>query len=108
VRDDINDRTLLRIIKPKTRFDPSWFTKRELVIMERLVFYFQETKANDMTDVSHARDMPWGKIYDDGKGKGHLIPYELSLQSDTLIKDMPTLSDEEYRYRSEVFGDITS
>jgi len=106
VKEEFTDKSLRTVIRPIKLFDASWFSKREAKIMERLAFYFKETGAEDMRDISHAKNFPWGKVYRDGKGKGEIIPYELALTSRRLIEDMPTLSEDEYKYRREAFAGI--
>jgi uncharacterized phage-associated protein len=106
VRDDITDATLKRIMKPKRRFDPLCFTKREMQIMEMLALFFEEAKADDMSELSHARDLPWGKVYQGGKGASREIPYELALESKPVLQQMPTLSPDEYAYRRAAFDEI--
>jgi uncharacterized phage-associated protein len=106
VKEDFTDKTLRRDLKPRKSFDASWFTRREAKIMERLVFVFRDAIGVDMTGITHARHQPWAEVYKGGKGKGEIIPYELALTSEPVIKDMPSLTDEEYRYRRDVFAGI--
>lgn len=106
VRDELTDEPTRRDFLPKQKFDPSWFTKRELQIMERLVFFFQEATASAMSTYSHSPKMPWKKAYKgDGKPPAE-IPYGLVLESDAIIKDMPTIDREELAYREKAFVEI--
>lgn len=59
-----------------------------------------------MSEVSHARYLPWGKVFQGGKGKGHEIPYELALSSPPMIEKMPSISDDEYQRRKDAFAEI--
>lgn len=95
-----------RDIRAKRKFDSRHFTKRELKIMKWLVEVFKETLAGDMTEVTHSSQMPWGKIYAGGEGRGQEIPYEISLESAVLIEDHPSLSDEEYEHRKRAFAEV--
>jgi uncharacterized phage-associated protein len=104
-KDDISDAVLRRVFKPRGAFDSKYFTKRELKIMERLAFFFNETKAEDMTEFSHGYKRPWTKIWNDGKGKNDLIPPELSLESDPIIADVPNIDRQELEYRRELLRD---
>lgn len=106
VRDDITDRTLRRDLKAIAPFDPKFFTKRELKIMQTLAEIFQETRGEDMSEISHARKWPWGIVYQGGKGKWREIPYELSRTAEPIIGTMPTLPEEEFQYRKEVFKEL--
>lgn len=65
-------------IKPKKKFNDKIFTKRELEILERVVFVFKEAKAKDMTDSTHLPNSPWDTTVKQ-KGESGLIDYELAL-----------------------------
>jgi len=105
VKDDITDELLRRVLKAKSKFDPKWFSARELKIMNRVAEFFKEFKAEDMSEFSHKEKMPWGKIFQGGKGSSHLIPFDLALDSDPLVHDAPTISREELEYRRDSFRD---
>ena len=92
--------------KPKKRFDPQFFTKREMRIMEVIAEIFGDAKGNDMTEVSHLKDQPWNKVFGDGKGNGQPIPFELALSSAPILKDMPTIDAEERGYRDEALKEV--
>lgn len=94
--------------KPKKRFDPKYFTKRELHIMEVLAEIFRDALGNDMKAVSHMKGLPWRQVYGHGEGNGRPIPYELSLTSDPFIKDIPTIDLEELAYRREALREVKS
>lgn len=104
VKDDITDKTLKRIIKPKRNFDAHYFSPREMQIMEQLAFIFLEADASDMTRVSHASEMPWGKA--NKAGSNQPLPYELALECRAVLPELDGLSREEYEYRKEAFRDI--
>jgi hypothetical protein len=106
VNDDLTGAPKRREIKPRAKFDPQHFTKRELKIMETLAFFFKEAKGEDMTEVSHARDLPWGKVFAGGKGNGLVIPYDLAVKSTPIIPGMPSLPEEEINRRHEAFKEI--
>ena len=106
IRDEFTARLLRRDIMPRRKFDPQYFSRRELKIIETLAFIFKDALAHDMSGVSHAKKLPWGRVYKDGEGKNKTIPYELSLESETIIKDMSTLDADEYAYRSGAFREI--
>jgi hypothetical protein len=88
-----------RMLKPKRPFDRSIFTKRELLIMDRLSEFFKEFRADDMKEFSHMKRLPWKRVFGTGEGKGHPIPPELSLESQPIINEMPTIDEDERRYR---------
>jgi uncharacterized phage-associated protein len=105
IKDDINDKNLRRDLKSKIAFDSKWFSKRELQIMGRVAEFFLELKAEDMSEFSHSKNMPWERVYQKGKGTSHLIPPEMALDSDPLIHDAPSISREELEYRRDSFRD---
>jgi uncharacterized phage-associated protein len=104
MKDDLTGAPGKRVLKPRAEFDKSYFSKRELEIMEALAMIFEEIGGEDMSDFSHYRRLPWRRVYGKGEGKGQPIPYELARTSDPIIGKLPTLSDEEYAYRKAVYS----
>lgn len=96
------------VFKPKKRFNPKFFTKRELCILETVAEIFRDAKGMDMTQVSHLKGQPWYKVFRKGEGKGTSIPYELALSSDPIIQDVPTISRDELEYRDEALHEVRS
>lgn len=72
---------------PKLDFDESFFSKRELRLLESTAAQFRERTAKEMVDVTHAENGVWDRIYAEGEGKFQHIPYELSL----VEAEMPDL-----------------
>lgn len=103
-RDELSDVPTRRDFTPQRKFDAKYFTKRELQIMERLAFYFSETTATDMSNYSHGPRMPWKKVY--RQGRKDEIPYPLTLESDPIIKDMPTIDKQELEYKDNALKEI--
>ena len=106
-KDDLTDKLLRREIKPKAAFDKRLFTKRELEIMERLAFFFEDLKAEDMSEFSHKQSLPWHKVFARGKGEGREIPAELALRSEPIIKDVPTIDSEELQFRKDLLAGVS-
>jgi hypothetical protein len=106
VRDDMTHEPKRREIKGRRPFDSKHFTKREREIMEKLAFFFRDARGDDMSEVSHARNLPWGKVYQRGRGNGRVIPYELALESAPVIPDMPSLDRQEIERRRTLFEEI--
>ncbi len=106
VKDEITDALLRRDLKPRAQFDKKWFTKRELKVMARIAEFFRDLKADDMSEFSHANKKPWASVYKDGKGTGHLIPPELALNAEPLMREIPTIDSDELEYRKELLRDI--
>lgn len=106
VKDDITNELLLRIIKPKAKFNEKLFSKREMQILDRVAEFFKETKAEDMSLISHGIKKPWRKIYDNGKGNGKPIPSEMALDGDNIVHDAATIDKEELEYRRGALKDL--
>jgi hypothetical protein len=103
---DEADAVLRRELKNLRPFDSKHFSKREMKIMNRLVEFFKEVQAEDMSRVSHARKMPWGQVFQNGKGVGKEIPYELAITSDPLMPDVAGLDNDEINARKELFAHL--
>lgn len=106
VRDELTDVPSRRDFKPRNRFDQKYFTKRELQIMERLVLFFRDLTADKISQYSHTKGMPWSKVYTKNKQTTAVIPYELALESNKIVEDMPTIDKEELDYLKEAFAEI--
>jgi uncharacterized phage-associated protein len=107
VKDEITDALLRRDLKARTKFDKQYFTKRELNIIELVAEFFRELKAEDMSEFSHRKGEPWRAVYGaKGEGSGKLISPELSLTSEPLVKDAPTISVDELEDRKDLLRDI--
>lgn len=104
-KDGITDKTLRLDLKPLKKFDKQYFSKREMAILERVAFLFKELKADDMSEFSHMKHLPWAAVYKNGKGSNEEIPPELALESEPLINEAPTLPIEEVKFRQELLRD---
>lgn len=102
--DPITKKTLRRKFLVQKQFNSKIFTKRELAIMERLADYFATTSADDMSEYSHMRGLPWRKVYQGGKGNGSVIPPELAFDAEPIIADKPTIERDEFEYLKAVAG----
>ncbi len=105
-RDELTDVPTRRDFLIKNNFDQKYYTKRELEIMDMLVFYFAELTAKQMSKYSHSKTMPWHKVYNVQGLKSGPIPYELTLESEPIIKKMPTIEKDEFEYRREALSEI--
>jgi len=70
---------LMIYIKPVAEFDNSYFSKRELRLMEQLASQYYETSAEEMIEASHLEHKPWQRVYIQEGKKQQLIPYEYVL-----------------------------
>jgi uncharacterized phage-associated protein len=106
VKDEITDELLRRDLKPRGAFDKKWFSSRELTIIARIAEIFRDLRANDMSDFSHETKKPWATVFDEGKGTGRLIPPELVLNTEPLMRDVPTIKSDDLEYRKDLLRDI--
>lgn len=106
IRDDVTDKLLRRDLKPRRAFNSKIFTPRELEIMDRLVLFFKEAEAGDMSGVSHSQGLPWRRVYQKGRGEGQEIHPDLALEADPIIHDAPTIDSDELEYRREILEDL--
>lgn len=81
VPEQIRDHRMYKIV-PKKEFDPAYFSKRELRLLDQISSEFHSCNARKMVDVTHREDAPWTKIWRDGEGYNELIPYEEALDDD--------------------------
>jgi uncharacterized phage-associated protein len=105
-KDELTDKLLRRELKARAAFDKKIFTKRELAIMERLAFFFQDLKADDMSEFSHEQGRPWKKVFGKGEGERKEIPVALALESEPVIKDAPTIDRDEIKYRERLLSGL--
>jgi len=107
VKDEITDALLRRDLKARAKFDEKYFSKRELKIIKLVAEFFRDLKAADMSEFSHRKGEPWRAVFGSkGEGSGRLIPPDLSLSSEPLVKDAPTISREELEDRRDLLRDI--
>jgi hypothetical protein len=95
-----------RVLRPKRAFDKTIFTKREFMIMERLSEFFKELRADDMKEFSHLKHLPWRQVFGRGEGARRPIPPELALKSDAIMHEIPTIDEDERRYREVLLSGL--
>ena len=71
----------------KIPFDDSYFSKREIGIMNNLVKQLCEDYSKPMIDITHSDCGAWAKIWDDGRGNNGHIPYRLAISDDDPHRD---------------------
>ena len=107
VKDEITNELLRRDLKARAKFDKQYFSKREIKIIELVAEFFRDLKADDMSEFSHRKGEPWRAVFGTkGEGSGKLISPELSLNSEPLVKDAPTISKDELEDRKDLLRDI--
>lgn len=71
--------TMLKVETNK-EFDSSYFTKRELKIMNWLATSYKKELADDMIEATHLENLPWHQVYNIEKNIRGKIPYELAFR----------------------------
>ena len=94
------DDKLCRVIARKP-FDPKYFTKREMKLMERLSFIFKDALAKDMVEITHLTGTPWDKTINE-KGLGKRIDYSLAIDG-----SKGSLTSEDIRERLFEIKEVT-
>jgi len=67
-------------IAPKKQFNPDFFSKREIGLLEDLSYMFRDAKADDMIESTHLKNEPWDRTLKE-KGRLAKIDYLLSIDS---------------------------
>jgi len=94
------DDKLCRVIARKP-FDPKYFTKREMRLMERLSFIFKDALAKDMVEITHLTGTPWDKTMRE-KGAGKRIDYSLAIDG-----SKGSLTSEDIKERLSEIKEVT-
>lgn len=89
------------LAKPIVSFDDSLFTKRELRLMAGLAARFCDDLSKPLVNITHAERGPWDKIWDDGRGENHRIPYSLAIPDDDPNRDAILQAAREYEAIAE-------
>jgi len=74
--------------------------------MQRVAEFFKELRAEDMSEFSHQNKKPWAETFSGGKGTGRAINPELTLGSEPLMHEVPTIDRDELKKRQELLRDI--
>lgn len=69
-------------VRPKRPFDDSFFTRRELRLMEQLAERFRTDYSQPLINVTHQERGPWSAIWDNGQGYLERIPYALAIRDE--------------------------
>lgn len=91
-------------VHPKSDFDDSHFTRRELRLLAELAERFRDDYSKPMVNVTHAERGPWSAIWDNGRGKLDRIPYALAIRDDDPHADAVREYADEQESMREVLG----
>lgn len=83
-------------VVPKTDFDDTNFTKREVRIMAELAAKYADAQSPKMIDVTHAENGAWANVWQGGIGQDKTILYEYALSQDTPHREAILEASREY------------
>lgn len=69
-------------VVPLQPFNAEHFSKRELRILEGLSAEYASVLSEKMIDITHAENGAWARVWADGNGRDHIIPYALAIAED--------------------------
>lgn len=78
-QENIPNQQNRQIIQSKEPFCDDIFTKRELNILNDLAIQYNTATGQELIEVTHQKNSPWDKIWNNGNGRNQPIPYHLLL-----------------------------
>jgi uncharacterized phage-associated protein len=94
---DVDENGVFKLL-PRCAFNPIFFTKRELKLMEQLAYIFKEAKADDMVEVTHLPNEPWHKTIKT-KGEFKEIDYFMAIDAS---KESLSFDEAKDRYNDTI------
>lgn len=92
-------------VKDGVAFDSEPFSPRQLRIMRELSERYRDTYSAKMIDVTHAQNGAWDRVWQNGDGAFHAIPYELAIgQADPHAEAVRELAQEQAQYRAALLA----
>lgn len=92
-------------ICPKKKFDPQYFSGREMKLLKETAFIFKDAKADEMVESTHLKNEPWDRTLKE-KGEFQKIDYMLAIDSEiaSLPYDEAMERMEERSEMIKIFG----
>ncbi len=84
------------------KFDEKFFSRREKMILDRIVEFCCEVYSKDMVQLTHGKGMPWRKVWDNGRGNNKIIDYDLILGTQPLMADKESITTEYLQELKEI------
>lgn len=94
VAEQVYDHQRQKVI-PKKQFDPSFFSRRELRLLDEIAARYKDYTAQQMIDATHRENIAWIKAFDEGRGYNNLIAYEDALRGEN--RDIVLKKAEEHQ-----------
>ena len=94
-------------IRPRKKFNPEYFSNREMKLIEELSFIFKDAKAEDMIESTHLKNEPWDRTLKE-KGEFQKIDYMLSIDSEIVSMPYDEAKErlEEISEMIKIFGAV--
>ena len=94
-----------QLVIPKNKFNGDYFSKKEMVLLEKVSFIFKEAKADAMVESTHLKNEPWDRTLKE-KGQFQKIDYMLAVDSEivSLPYDEAKERMEERAEMMKIFG----
>lgn len=76
-------------VSPNRQFNPRYFTKRELRLLESLAARYRDATADEMIEETHLENRPWHEVYEVQGKRQDTIPYSMALsrqEKDEMLK----------------------
>lgn len=96
VIDHVRERVVAKI-----PFEDSYFTKRELNLMQQIADRYAADLSQPMVNVTHEERGPWATIWDGGRGSNQRIPFALAVAENTPNRDAVLEAAREYESIAE-------
>lgn len=79
----------------KREFDPCFFSKRELALLEQLAGKYRDSTAEEMIEETHLENRPWHQVYEVEGRHQEQIPYELALNKAESVEMQRQIRERE-------------
>jgi len=98
------DKEEFQEIKAKEKFNPEYFSKRELKLLKDIALIFKDARAEDMVKVAHLPNDPWDRTIKN-MGKDAMIDYMLALDNrDSLSREIVLERQSEINEIKKIFS----
>jgi len=98
------DKEEFQEIKAKEKFNPEYFSKRELKLLKDIALIFKDARAEHIVKVAHLPNDPWDRTIKN-MGKDAMIDYMLALDNkDSLSREVVLERLSEMREMEKIFS----
>ena len=94
-------------ILPKKGKKPclDFFSTRELKLLEKISYIFEDVQAGDISDISHLPNKPWSRTKET-KGMFQLIDYNLAIDTESAKNLPPHIAKQRHIERREMLANF--